>query len=161
MNKMFSPELRRCLAAICLFAAAFTSLTATSALFLVVLNSSLPLFDQRRSVKDLAQILKPELKDDDEVARYHAYYQDLPFYLQRHVTQVGWVEPFELWEEDFNKLASDDRTFWQKWDGPGRLFVVTDKATYAILRREMERPIYLVAQNEYSVVLSNQLDRPG
>ncbi len=141
------------------FTAVFASLVLTSALFLVVLNSSLPLFDHRRSVKDLALALKPELGADDEVASYHAYYQDLPFYLQRHVTQVGWVEPFELWEEDFNKQASDDRAFWQKWDEPRRLFVVTDKATYDFLRREKKRAIYLVAENEYSVVLSNQIER--
>jgi hypothetical protein len=76
--------------------AAFSALALTAAFFLVVLNSSLPIFDQRRSVKDLALTIKPWLRPNDEVASYHAYYQDLPFYLQRHVTQVGWVEPFEL-----------------------------------------------------------------
>jgi hypothetical protein len=142
------------------FTAVFASLALTSALFLAVLNSSLPLFDHRRSVKDLALALKPELGADDEIASYHAYYQDLPFYLQRHVTQVGWVEPFELWEEDFNKQASDDRTFWQKWDSPRRIFVVTDRATYDHLRREKKRIIHLVAQNEFSVVVSNRSDKP-
>ena len=42
-----------------------------------------------------------------------------------------------------------------------RLFVVTDKANYELMRREKERAIYLVAENEFSVVLSNQSDRPG
>jgi hypothetical protein len=138
---------------------AFASLALTSMLFLAVVNQSLPLFDRRRSVKDLALSLKPSLKPDDEVATYHAYYQDLPLYLQRHVTQVGWVEPFEIWQEEFNKQANDERTFWQEWRGPRRLFVVTDKATYEQLRRGNERPIQLVAENEYSVVLSNQIER--
>jgi hypothetical protein len=40
------------------FRTAFAVLGATEALFLVVLNSSLPLMDQRRSVKDLALPLK-------------------------------------------------------------------------------------------------------
>ena len=137
-------------------AASFASLALASTLSLIILNQSLPLFDQRRSVKDLALSLKPALKADDEVSTYHAYYQDLPFYLQRHVTQVGWVEPFEVWEEEFNKQASDDRSLWQKWNGPRRLFVVTDKANYDLLRRDPQRPLHLVVENAYSVVFSNR-----
>ena len=141
--------------------ASFAALAVTSMLFLVVLNQSLPVFDQRRSVKDLAAAFKPSLKPDDEVATYHAYYQDLPLYLQRRVTQVGWVESFKLGQADSNRQAKDDKSFWQKWDGPRRLFVLTDKATYEALCREQQRPIHLVAANEYSVVFSNRTDRPA
>src|SRR5207247_8882609 len=95
--------------------APLSALGLSAAFFLVVLNSSLPILDQRRSVKDLALTIKPSLQPNDEVASYHAYYQDLPLYLQRHVTQVGWVEPFELWEEELNKRADNDKAFWQKW----------------------------------------------
>src|SRR5215475_12467963 len=69
---------------------AFLSLTSAWALFLVLLNSSLPLLDQRRSVKALTVLLKSQLHPADEVASYHAYYQDLPVYLQRAVAVVGW-----------------------------------------------------------------------
>src|SRR5258706_448774 len=81
------------------------------------------------------------------------------FNLQRHVIQVGWAEPFERWQDDFADHASDDQGFWKKWDGPRRLFVVTDKATYNNLRREKQRINHLVAQSEYSVVISNQTRR--
>jgi hypothetical protein len=63
------------------FPSAFSALGLTAALFLIVLNSSLPLIDQRRSVKDLALVVKSQLQTKDEVASYHAYYQDLPVYL--------------------------------------------------------------------------------
>jgi hypothetical protein len=141
--------------------ASFAALAVTSTLFLLVLNQSLPVFDQRRSVKDLAAAFKSALKPDDEVATYHAYYQDLPLYLQRQVTQVGWLGPVELGQEGFNRRAKDDKIFWQKWDGPRRLFVLTDKATYDVLRREQQRPIHLVAANEYSVVFSNRMAGPA
>src|SRR5437667_12701201 len=80
--------------------AAFSALGLTAAFFLVVLNSSLPIFDQRRSVKDLALTIKPWLQPNDQVASYHAYYQHLPIYLQRPVTQGRWVDPFDLWEHE-------------------------------------------------------------
>src|SRR5207245_11597865 len=40
------------------FPAAFSALGLTTDIFLVVLNSSLPLFDERRSVKDLVMAIK-------------------------------------------------------------------------------------------------------
>jgi Aminoarabinose transferase C-terminal domain len=141
--------------------AAFSALALTAAFFLVVLNSSLPLFDQRRSVKDLALTIKPWLRPNDEVASYHAYYQDLPLYLQRHVTQVGWVEPFELWEEELNKRADDDKAFWQKWDGPHSVYALTNRATYKKLRAHADRKLYLVAQTAYDVVFANRKETPA
>ncbi len=130
----------------------------TAALFLVVVNSSLPVFDERRSVKSLALTLKRRLKSADEVASYHAYYQDLPLYLQRHVTQVGWIEPFELWEEERNQRADDEDTFWQRWNGPATIYILTDRDEYDKLRSDAKDKIFLVAQTDYDVVLSN---RPG
>ncbi len=118
----------------------------------------MPIFDQRRSVKDLALTIKPWLQPNDEVASYHAYYQDLPLYLQRHVTQVGWVEPFELWEEELNKRADNDKAFWQKWNSAQSIYALTDRATYDKLRAQADRKLYLVAQNAYDVVFSNRKD---
>jgi 4-amino-4-deoxy-L-arabinose transferase-like glycosyltransferase len=141
--------------------AAFSALVITSALFLSVLNSSLPIFDQRRSVKDLALAIKPWLQPNDEVASYHAYYQDLPLYLQRHVTQVGWVEPFEGWEQELNRRADDDKAFWQKWNSPQSIYALTDRATYNKLRAKVDRRFYLVAQNDYDVVFSNRNEASG
>lgn len=134
---------------------AFAALGLTAALFLVVLNSSLPLFDQRRSIKELALALKPRLKSADEVASYHAYYQDLPLYLQRRVTQVGWIEPFALWEENLNRQADDDTSFWRRWNGPAAIYALTDKKEYDKLRGGSDRKVFLVAQTSYDVLLSN------
>jgi 4-amino-4-deoxy-L-arabinose transferase-like glycosyltransferase len=138
------------------FLAAFTTLGMTTALFLIVLNASLPLFDERRSVKNLALAIKPELQPNDEVASYHAYYQDLPFYLQRHVTQVGWLEPFETYENELNQPADEDATLWKKWNGPQSIYVLTDRMIFDKLSARADRQLYPVAQNDYQVVFSNK-----
>jgi hypothetical protein len=138
------------------FRAAFAVLGATAALFLVVLNSSLPLMDQRRSVKDLALAVKAQLQPRDEVASYHAYFQDLPVYLQRLVVQVGWVEPFETWDQNFNKQAEEEAVFWRKWDDANTIFALSDRAIYEKLRAGSAHKIFLVAANNYAVVFSNK-----
>ena len=135
---------------------AFTALSLTAALFLIVLNDSLPLLDQRRSVKDLALVVKSRLRPRDEVATYHAYYQDLPFYLQRRVVQVGWAEPFEKWDEDFNKHSEDEATFWKKWNGIDTIYALSDRAIYDKLRVESDRRVFLVAENGYTVAFTNK-----
>jgi 4-amino-4-deoxy-L-arabinose transferase-like glycosyltransferase len=138
------------------FPAAFGAWAASAALFLMILDSSLPIFDDRRSVKDLALAMKPYLGAKDEVATFHAYYQDLPLYLHRHITQIGWIESFELWDEDLNRQAFDDMELWRKWAGPQSIFVVTDRSTYDKLRATGSRLMYLIAQNSYEVVFSNK-----
>jgi len=138
------------------FLPAFCALGSTAALFLIVLNASLPLFDERRSVKDLVRAIKPRLQPNDEVASYHAYYQDLPFYLQRHVTQVGWREPFETYENEPNQPADDDATLWKKWNGPQSIYVLTDRMIFDKLSARAARRLYLIAQNDYQVVFSNK-----
>ncbi len=136
----------------------FLSLVVTWALFLVVLNSSLPLLDQRRSIKSLASVLRTQLHPADEVATYHAYYQDLPVYLQRYITVVGWKEEGELYApvDNFSRWMIDDATFWKSWNGPTTIYALTDRPTYNKLRAEPDQKSYLVAQTDYDVVFSNK-----
>ena len=72
------------------FGSAFTAASVSWALFLLIMNNSLSVLDGRRSVKDLATVIRSEIRPGDAVAVYHDYYQDLPVYLQRDVKIVGW-----------------------------------------------------------------------
>lgn len=137
---------------------AVSSLALTSALFLVVANSSLPLFDQRRSVKDLAGVLKSHLHTADEVVTYHAYYQDLPVYLDRLVTVVGWRGEldFGVQTEDASGWMIDDAICWKSWNGPTTVYLFTSRPIYDKLRAEAGKKFYLLAQTEYNVLLSNK-----
>lgn len=136
------------------FSSGFFVLTLTSVLFLVVLDSSLPIFDERRSVKELALAIRPKLERETEVATYHAYYQDLPVYLQHHVTQVGWSED----SARRNTLGhrDDDAGFWQGWDSLQQRIVLTDRTTFEQLRRSQRGNLHLIVKNNYTVAFSNR-----
>ncbi len=139
----------------------FLYLMAAWAVFLVLLNRSLSVLDDRRSVKTLATVLKPELNPADKVATYHAYYQDLPVYLQRPVSIVGWKGDLQFdveVDEHAGGWMVDDATFWREWDGPATMYALTDRASYDALRAESKRKLYPMAQTDYDVLLSN---KPG
>lgn len=142
------------------FRKAFLSMTATAVLMLIVMSGSLPLFDQSRSVKSLASVLKPRLRPGDVVASYHAYYQDLPVYLQRRVAVVGWRGElsFGAGVEDVSSWIFDDAALWQKWDGPATVYILMDRERYEeLLRTRSERKFYLLAQTDFHVLLSNEV----
>jgi 4-amino-4-deoxy-L-arabinose transferase-like glycosyltransferase len=137
----------------------FISLILTWALFLIVLNSSLPLLDQRRSVKALAAVLKAQLQPADEVASYHAYYQDLPVYLQRPVAVVGWKGNLQFGvevDERSGGWMTDDTSFWQRWNSPLTVYMLTEQETYDKLRSESSFKSRVVARGLYDVLLSNK-----
>ena len=137
----------------------FVSLTLVWTLFLVVLNSSLPLLDQRRSVKALAAVLKPLLQRSDEVASYHAYYQDLPVYLERPVAVVGWKGDLQFGvevNEHSGGWMTDDDSFWKRWNSPDTVYMLTEQTTYEKLRSGRAFQFRVVAQGLYDIVLSNK-----
>ena len=137
----------------------FLSLTLAWALFLVVLNSSLTLLDQRRSVKPLTAVLKSQLHPFDEVASYHAYYQDLPVYLERPVAVVGWKGELQFGvevNEHSGGWMTDDVSFWKRWNSPVTVYMLTEKTTYEKLRSVSFFKFRVVAQGLYDVLLSNK-----
>lgn len=141
------------------FRRGLATLTAAWALFLVVLNSSLPLLDQRRSVKALALILKPQLKPNDLVASYHAYYQDLPFYLDRGVAVVGWRGNLQFGVEVNERSGgwmTDDPSFWQRWSSDQTVYLLTEQKTFDQLRAHFPGKFHVVARGLYDVVISNR-----
>ena len=128
-------------------------------LFLVVLNSSLALLDQRRSVKALAAVLNSRLHPSDEVASYHAYYEDLPVYLQRPVAVVGWKGNLQFRVEVNERSGgwiTDDAWFWKRWNSPATVYMLTEQGTYDKLRSESSFKFRVVAQGLYDVLLSNK-----
>ncbi|HWF65699.1 MAG TPA: hypothetical protein VN670_00250 [Acidobacteriaceae bacterium] len=129
------------------------------ALFLVVLNSSLSLLDQRRSVKGLAAVLKPQLQRSDEVTSYHAYYQDLPVYLERPVEVVGWKGDLQFGvevNEHSGGWMTDDDSFWKRWNSAGTVYMLTEQTIYEKLRSKSSFKFRVVAQGLYDILLSNK-----
>lgn len=141
------------------FPKAFLSMTVTAVLMLIVMSSSLLLFDQSRSVKGLAGMLKPRLQPGDIVASYHAYYQDLPVYLQRQVTIVGWRGElgFGAQTEDVSGWIIDDAALWKKWDGPATVYILMDRERYEKLRLRPDHKLYPIVQTDFHVLLTNKV----
>ncbi|HLB42337.1 MAG TPA: glycosyltransferase family 39 protein [Gammaproteobacteria bacterium] len=118
---------KRLLFKICIF---------SSVIFLLILTFNAELLNQK-SAKPLALQLKQLIKPQDEVITYFRYFQDIPFYLEQHVSIVAdWDSPDiirndnwlrEFWnslsfQENRERFISDNM-FWQRWQSKKRIFV--------------------------------------
>lgn len=63
---------------------------AVMAVVCISANFVAGMFD-KRTIKPLTDILKPQLENDDLVVAYNSYWQDLPVYLNRNIIVAGWM----------------------------------------------------------------------
>jgi len=119
-------------------------------------------FYDRNSVKDLAMTLKSRLQMGDEVVSYHGYYQDLPVYLERCIKVTGWKGELKFGKgiEDVSRWMINEETFWQRWNGPATVYMVTTRHIYDKWRDQPQGKVYLVAQTHENVLLCNKEIRP-
>jgi len=143
------------------FPLVFSSLVVSTVLFLMVLSAGSVFYD-RNSVKDLAMALKPRLQTGDEVVSYHGYYQDLPVYLERCITVTGWKGELKFGKgiEDVSRWMINEETFWQRWNGPATVYMVTTRHIYDKWRDQPQGKVYLVAETHENVLLCNKEIRP-
>ncbi len=139
------------------FRLAFISLIVFSVAFLTLLSQGLPLMDSNNSSKTLALQLKPLLGPDTEVMSYHLYYQDLPVYLERRVTVVDYKGELEFGAEHENVSAwmIDEDTFWQRWQGPSTVYMLTRRSAYDQLVADHRGRFILLGEVGKNVLLSN------
>ncbi|MDA8363418.1 MAG: glycosyltransferase family 39 protein [Gammaproteobacteria bacterium] len=130
-------------------------------LFLSILTSGLPLMDSRQSVKALAMDLKPLLGPHTEVMNYHAYYQDLPAYIGRKVTIVGFKGELAYGTtlENDSAWIIGDRTFWRRWQSGRTIYMLTTRKLYAQLRASGRGKFDLLATSGDNVLLTNNETR--
>jgi 4-amino-4-deoxy-L-arabinose transferase-like glycosyltransferase len=141
---------------------AFIALALTSVLFLTQVNAAAPRVDTK-SVKKLAIDLKARLKPGDEVASYREYYQDLPVYLEQRITVVDWGGELNFGNsvEDTKAWMTNSATFWKRWQGTTIMYVLTPIEYYEALKRsEPGLPLYPIAWNKRTIVLSNREVKP-
>jgi 4-amino-4-deoxy-L-arabinose transferase-like glycosyltransferase len=144
------------------FRLAFLALTGTTVAFLVALNAGLPLMDNRNSSKELAVTLRPFLAPETEVMSYHEYLQDLPVYLERRVTVVGYKGElaFGADNEDVDGWMIDEDAFWQRWQSPATVYMLTKRTIYDQLRADNRGTFVLLAESGKHVLLTNHGNRP-
>ena len=128
-----------------------------SALFLTTANTLMPYLDTR-SAKELAETLRPLMKPGVEVISYQTYYQDLPVYLERTISVVGWKGELEFGslQEDVSRWMIDEAECWKRWSGPGTVFLVTSKRNYDTLLKNSGRTFTVVDENRRDIVLTNE-----
>ncbi len=144
------------------FRPAFIGLTLTSVVFLQVLSHGLPLMDGRNSSKELALKLKPLLGPETEVMSYHRYFQDLPVYLERRVTVVGYKGDLEFGakNENVDGWMIDEDTFRRRWQSPATAYMLTRRAIYDQLVADHRGRFILLAEVGKNVLLTNNETRP-
>jgi hypothetical protein len=125
-------------------------------LALVIFDGSAHHLDPR-SLKTMAQTLKPLLRPGDEVAHYRNYFQDLPVYLERRTIVVEWKGELEFGStiEDTSGWIISEAELLRRWEGPGRIFLVAHLNDADILRKTPGKRFFPVAQNRNTVILSN------
>jgi 4-amino-4-deoxy-L-arabinose transferase-like glycosyltransferase len=139
------------------FRLAFISLILSSVAFLTVLGQGLPLMDSENSSKTLALRLKPLLGPDTEVMSYHHYYEDLPVYLERRVTVVDYKGELEFGAEHENVTGwmIDEETFWQRWQSPATVYMLTRRSAYDQLVADHRGRFILLGEVGKNVLLTN------
>lgn len=138
------------------------ALAFTSVVFLGVVDRGFSYLDQKRSVKQLALVLKSRLQAGDEVMTYQEYFQDLPVYLERRITVVDWKGElrFGTEVEDVSGWMIDEASFWRRWDGPRRAYLLTGQGNYDKLRAEGRGQFHLIAQTGSNVLVTNRMGQP-
>jgi 4-amino-4-deoxy-L-arabinose transferase-like glycosyltransferase len=136
---------------------AFSAIMATVVLFFVIASAKGGMLDTR-SVKQLAAELKPRLKPGDVVVNYETYYQDLPVYLERVITVVGWKGELEFGTtvEDTGGWMIERDAFWKRWNGPATIYMFTKRKIYDSLKNEGKQRMYLIARTDDTVLVRNK-----
>src|SRR5690606_32939261 len=133
------------------------TMAGTSMVFLMTLNSSWHLLDQR-SVHSLAKEINKHLKPEDKIIAYGRYYQDLPPYVGRVIHVVGWKGELEfgMSVEDTSSWMIEDPEFLKLWRGPEMVYMVTRKESLEQLKSRNIENLHFIAETEKDVLVINQ-----
>ena len=137
---------------------AIFTIIMTAWLFLLTVLAAMPSIDAR-TILPLAVIINPILTPQDEVITFNQYYQDLPFYLKRHVTILNWRNEltYGMQHQDTSEWMIDDNAFWQRFHSNKRVFVIMSDREYENLHlHHPKEKFYLLGKTINNVLISNQ-----
>ncbi len=140
------------------------AMAAGTAVLLAAFN---PLAGQldKRSTKQLADVLKPMLGPDDRIYCVGFYPQDLPVYLGRLLDVVDYEGELAYGiraESDLGgrRFLRDD-AFAGQWEKPGRAYAIVPRSNYARSLAKSGLAHQIVAQTSDFLVLRNRLFSPA
>jgi 4-amino-4-deoxy-L-arabinose transferase-like glycosyltransferase len=141
---------------------ALPALAVGAVLFLITTNSAISRADTH-SIKPLALQLKTRLHPQDGVAAYLTYYQDLPVYLERRITIVGWTGELEFGttvEDTSAWMIINYPAFWKQWAGRSTMYLLAPRKTYDALVALGQKHLYLIGETGEDVLVTNKEDQP-
>ncbi|CAN5237865.1 glycosyltransferase family 39 protein [soil metagenome] len=142
------------------FKAALSILAAGTVLSGWIANYGHEIFDDR-SIQPLVKALKPLVQKNTEVVSYGHYYQDLPAYLQQRVTVAKQNHAdnelsYGMTLVDTSAWMIGLDTFWQRWQGPQPMFMITNKKRYEKMLAEHRPALYVIARTQDDLLISNR-----
>jgi 4-amino-4-deoxy-L-arabinose transferase-like glycosyltransferase len=123
--------------------------------FLLIAMKAFPGMDMRNT-QQLSAVLKPLLNTHSVVATYEKYYQDLPFYLGRRVTIIGWTNElsFGIEHQDTHEWTLNQDDFISFWNKHPSAFVITQRSLYPEMQSRFPQvKLCLLAETSYDVLL--------
>lgn len=110
-----------------------------------------------QSIKPLALTLQRKLQPSDEVICYNAYYQDLPFYLQRRVAVADYKGElaFGMQHQDTSAWMIDSKEFWRRWHSDKKVYLITTVNKYHNLQSGALGKMLIVDQYQDYVLIQN------
>ncbi len=150
------------------FIKVIASLIVFSMFGLLSLLNSTTIMNQR-TIKPIAQQIKPLLQPDAEVVTFLRYYQDLAIYLERRITIVAdWHDSDiakndnwqrELWYgmpfQDTQDWLIEENTFWQRWQSQKHLIVIMNTKNYSAFVSKAGASLHQLGKKEDVVWVSN------
>ena len=117
---------------------------------------------QPRSIKPLAMEIHARAAPGDEVMAYRTYPQDLPVYLNRRVSVMGWsgeldfgrsIEPAtQAW------MFDDEAELWRRWNGEGTVYMIVPTHFEATVRPTAGPRYREIARTPRHILVVNRAD---
>ena len=112
------------------------------------------------TTKPLTDTLKQRLAPNDMVAAYGSYWQDLPVYLNRTVTVVGWTGELSFgvthYPNTLEWMILPD-VFWQRCaTAPAHVYVFIKEGDFAALKAPKDCPLHITAQYGKTLLLEKR-----
>lgn len=115
-------------------------LAVTGIIFTFSFKTGFSLYDRINSSRQLSDIIKPHLSQDDLVVQYGEYNQGIPFYLERRNVLVNYLGELEFGakRETDPSWFIDGQEFLTLWKGDRRIFVVIPARVWPQVQEKLD-----------------------
>ncbi len=112
----------------------------------------------KKTVKELALLVREKAGAGALVVSYNGYDQSLPYYSQRRVVVVGDMGELRFGSEQGDQSAwfIDRAGFNRLWDSATQLYVLIDRQELDLLRTALKTPVTLLGEKGNRLLITNR-----